>query len=328
MCMASAAVGCEDSEDGRSSGTVASPDGTVGGKADGLGALQWPVLRQGDLDRSVVTAQYLLRAHSLSVPLTGAFGPETTDAVEAFQDQNDLVPDGVVGPLTWEALVQTVQEGDVGDAVKAVQDQLATRYDFEIAISGQFDAATAEAVAEFQDDQCLEPSAVVGMQTWNALVEGSHQCGGSGAARLLQLHRSGKITLWNGDWGRNDGADALSNVQDAAAGRPAKRSCSGGGLPCGTVFLQSRLLDAMVVLADQHDISYFVTAIAGGRHSVGSAHYAGLAFDVDEVDGVRINGDSAQAQKLMSACHQLGAVQVFGPSNDPWGHFDHVHCSF
>src|SRR6476620_3504132 len=32
------------------------------------------------------------------------FGPKTQDAVKSFQQGNNLTPDGVVGPLTWQAL--------------------------------------------------------------------------------------------------------------------------------------------------------------------------------------------------------------------------------
>jgi len=30
----------------------------------------------------------------------------------------------------------------------------------------------------------------------------------------------------------------------------------------------------------------------------------------------------------MDACRALGAIEVFGPSNDPAGHNDHLHCTF
>ena len=32
------------------------------------------------------------------------FGPKTRDAVKSFQQGNNLTPDGVVGPMTWQAL--------------------------------------------------------------------------------------------------------------------------------------------------------------------------------------------------------------------------------
>lgn len=44
--------------------------------------------------------------------LDGVFGPITERAVLAFQGRNDLVQDGIVGPLTWGALVN----GSIPDA--------------------------------------------------------------------------------------------------------------------------------------------------------------------------------------------------------------------
>ena len=75
-------------------------------------------------------------------------------------------------------------------------------------------------------------------------------------------------------------------------------------------------------------MNYFVTSIAGASHSYGSLHYAGRAVDFDEVNGVLIRGDSPQARALMAACRALGAIEVLGPSNDPYGHRDHVHCAW
>lgn len=61
---------------------------------------------------------------------------------------------------------------------------------------------------------------------------------GSGAQRILSYHTSKQIELYDTTFGRNDGADALSNVRDAAAGRSAKQSCHGGA-PCGRVALST-----------------------------------------------------------------------------------------
>ncbi len=39
------------------------------------------------------------------VQIDGIFGPQTEQAVRGFQEAVDLDPDGIVGPLTWRALV-------------------------------------------------------------------------------------------------------------------------------------------------------------------------------------------------------------------------------
>jgi peptidoglycan hydrolase-like protein with peptidoglycan-binding domain len=90
----------------------------------------WPVVRQGDEGHPVLTLQELLRAHGHPVSVDGDFGPQTAAAVKAvrtaaaltadgdgvfgpktdakvrgFQDALDIVVDGVVGPITWRALV-------------------------------------------------------------------------------------------------------------------------------------------------------------------------------------------------------------------------------
>jgi peptidoglycan hydrolase-like protein with peptidoglycan-binding domain len=51
------------------------------------------------------TLQYLLRARGHSIAVDGIFGPQTDAAVRAFQQQNNLLVDGIVGPVTWQALV-------------------------------------------------------------------------------------------------------------------------------------------------------------------------------------------------------------------------------
>jgi YVTN family beta-propeller protein len=41
----------------------------------------------------------------------GSFGPKTEEAVRHFQQNNNLMADGIVGPLTWEALFSSEAEG-------------------------------------------------------------------------------------------------------------------------------------------------------------------------------------------------------------------------
>jgi hypothetical protein len=160
----------------------------------------------------------------------------------------------------------------------------------------------------------------------NGFVATGFLCRSSSAQQVLDWHNAGRVTLWNQTFGQFDGADPLSNVRDAAAGRPAKTSCYGTA-PCTSVHLKPGLLDGMAALAGSYGFSYFVTSIAGASHSATSLHYQGRAVDVGTVNGVVINGDGATARAFMNACSALGAIEVLGPSNDS-GHQDHIHCAW
>jgi hypothetical protein len=151
---------------------------------------------------------------------------------------------------------------------------------------------------------------------------------GNLAADVLARHDAGTTVLWDQTFGRLDGASPLDNIRDAAAGRPALTSCYGGA-PCSEVFLSTALLEGMLGLSDDYGYDTFVTTIAGAAHSSSSSlHYFGRAVDVDEINGVRVLGDSQRNRDFMNACWDLGAVEVFGPSNDPYGHYDHIHCAW
>lgn len=64
-----------------------------------------PLLRTGSYGDNVAMLQkYLQNAGFNPGYIDGAFGPKTQSAVIAFQRHSGLVPDGIVGPLTWAAL--------------------------------------------------------------------------------------------------------------------------------------------------------------------------------------------------------------------------------
>ncbi len=66
-----------------------------------------PLLRLGSEGWRVKRLQRLLRARGLypePAKIDGDFGEITEAGVKAFQELNDLEPDGIVGPLTWQAL--------------------------------------------------------------------------------------------------------------------------------------------------------------------------------------------------------------------------------
>jgi peptidoglycan hydrolase-like protein with peptidoglycan-binding domain len=78
-----------------------------------------PTIRLGSLGESVKTLQAALNlweeADQTRLAEDGFFGLRTNSRVREFQSGNRLYPDGVVGPLTWEALTPLVEEV-TGDA--------------------------------------------------------------------------------------------------------------------------------------------------------------------------------------------------------------------
>ena len=112
----------------------------------------------------------------------GSFGPLTDAAVRAFQGAQGLTVDGVVGPLTWRALVVTVRRGSTGDAVRGVQEEFQYRNlsgdpNQGLAIDGSFGPQTEATVRGFQealhtDIPSVTVDGIVGPVTWQALVSG------------------------------------------------------------------------------------------------------------------------------------------------------------
>ncbi|MCX4244284.1 peptidoglycan-binding domain-containing protein [Paraliomyxa miuraensis] len=339
LCLAlTATFGC-DAEDGRDGEELEEFEGAYDGtqplgKADGVSAPRyaWPLTRFGDQGQDVFAAQYLLQEHGQELEVNGDFDTMTELATVAFQASKGLDDDGLIGNFTWEAMVLTVRPGDQDRwAVRGVQDLLKNRYGRAVEIDGNVNDVTEQAIRAFQEEHCLTVDGIVGMQTWNSLVADVDSC--SNAGRLLQLHNEGKIQLLSTDFGRNDGADPLANITDAAGGQESNRSCNfpGGGrdsrLPCGTVMLDAQLIDAMISLHDEYGFSYVVTAISGARHSTNSYHYRGRAVDIGVVNGAVIRGSTSTTRAMVDACRAMGAVEALGPHNDSH-HQDHIHCAF
>lgn len=67
-----------------------------------------PTLEQGVSSLAVAILQQLLtlEGYGANLPITGFFGDETNTAVLNFQQAIGLQQDGIVGPETWNALVQ------------------------------------------------------------------------------------------------------------------------------------------------------------------------------------------------------------------------------
>ena len=111
----------------------------------------------------------------------GKMDSDTITAIRKFQDNNDLTPDGCLGPTTMAAMDSknaksyTLNLGMKGSDVKAVQKRLkALGYlTSNSQVSGYFGEATESAVEEFQRRNGLSADGTVGPKTLEKLNSSS-----------------------------------------------------------------------------------------------------------------------------------------------------------
>ena len=163
------------------------------------------VLRPGDSGSEVRQIQYYLSVlayfdDQLPLPeFDGTFGPATEATVRAFQRQQGLAEDGIVGRDTWNAIIRqydatrssiapgalestdeiypgrVLTPGQTGRDVEVLQRFLieAAQRNPQIPATqptGVYDAATENAVRAVQALEGLPQTGVTGALTWNAVV--------------------------------------------------------------------------------------------------------------------------------------------------------------
>ncbi len=147
-----------------------------------------PTLRMGAQGPAVRGLQERLRALRSPVAVDGRFGPQTHQAVLALQAARGLQTDGIVGPLTWQALdgggttlptgggggtaQPVLRLGATGAPVSEAQ-RLLTRAGQPIAADGRFGPVTQRAVVAFQRPRGLVADGIIGPATWAALGGGT-----------------------------------------------------------------------------------------------------------------------------------------------------------
>jgi peptidoglycan hydrolase-like protein with peptidoglycan-binding domain len=129
----------------------------------------------GDVVRRLQLA--LRRTPDLGLTVNGTFDSQTESAVKEFQQGAGLVVDGIVGPLTWNALpdggpMPTLQEGSTGDVVRSLQTVLTNGavgqwVTTPQGIDGDFGPHTQASVKAFQSWGGVTVDGVVGDQTWS-----------------------------------------------------------------------------------------------------------------------------------------------------------------
>jgi N-acetylmuramoyl-L-alanine amidase len=141
------------------------------------------IYRMGDSGPEISDIQSRLTALGVEIDgseLVGAFGPSTEDAVRWFQKERNLVVDGLVGPDTWEQLVEAGwQLGDRtlyhrapvfrGDDVRELQRMLNALGFDSGKEDGFYGPRTDGALRLFQRNVGDEPDGIVGPHTLSVL---------------------------------------------------------------------------------------------------------------------------------------------------------------
>lgn len=133
-------------------------------------AANWTTLNKGTRGTDVYALQSFLQVRGYSVTVDAIFSAGTESAVKAFQTANALTADGIVGSGTWPKVVVTVQQGNSGQAVKALQRELNRKHHYGLVEDGVFGAGTATAVKSFQSAHGLTADGIVGPATWQQLI--------------------------------------------------------------------------------------------------------------------------------------------------------------
>lgn len=135
----------------------------------------YPTIRQGSKGNFVELLQRLLNQYGYNLSADGDFGINTKEAVIDFQKKNNLTQDGIVGPNTWDRLLNinpdrfVLRRGDKSSAVLYLQ-RLLLSYLYPItSLDGVFGPETERAVRAFQQENGLVVDGVVSPNTWRAL---------------------------------------------------------------------------------------------------------------------------------------------------------------
>ena len=138
--------------------------------------------------------------HDLGEDPAGDFGAATEAAVSTFQVQRGLPPDGIVGPVTWAALVEAGWHlGDRflyhrtpmqrGDDVAELQSSLGALGFDAGRVDGICGPDTARALLEFQRNRGLTPDGICGPDSVSALRRlAGRRAGPTSVAQAREAH--------------------------------------------------------------------------------------------------------------------------------------------
>ncbi len=140
-------------------------------------ASAYSLLRRGSRGQQVLYLQWLLTVYGYQPGSPdGIFGSGTQAAVQAFQRDNGLSADGIVGPATWGLLLTDfasaplLRLGSRGVYVRYLQQKLLSKLYTVGVVDGIFGQNTLSAVRAFQSENGLTVDGLVGPATWRAVT--------------------------------------------------------------------------------------------------------------------------------------------------------------
>ncbi|MGY4690601.1 peptidoglycan-binding domain-containing protein [Salibacterium sp. K-3] len=136
-------------------------------------------LTKGDSGSQVEELQSLLEERGFldADNVNGTYDEATASALKDYQDKHDLNEDGIAGPVTVGSL-EILSEGDEGESVEYLQENLASLGFFDGEVDGHFNGDVHDAVVSFQQSENILVDGLAGPQTFGALtaeVRGAEQ---------------------------------------------------------------------------------------------------------------------------------------------------------
>ncbi len=136
----------------------------------------YPLLRDGSRGNFVELLQFSLYQLGYNIAIDGIFGGGTRRAVEAYQTENGLTADGIVGENTWRTLLvlpprPTLRQGNRGSYVRYLQQKLTSKLYPLGNVDGIFGNGTRQAVVAFQQENGLSADGIVGPRTWEVVQQ-------------------------------------------------------------------------------------------------------------------------------------------------------------
>jgi peptidoglycan hydrolase-like protein with peptidoglycan-binding domain len=246
------------------------------------------------------------------------------------------------------------EEGEISrsspDYIKWVQISLNKLLGLRLAVDGISGPATRSAVRAFQGQKGLAVDGIVGPITEAALVAAGAGNPPGGAApgygppagvpatpgdSALRIRLARQILAHPGislaTSSSTPNGNPRQNIIDSSNGRPATSGCYDFSKCGSTVYLSTKMLQALLNLAKAGN-TFYVTAFTGGQHSSGSDHYAGRAVDLGMWNGVSLSSPSDAHTAARNALISVGSNpdQTFNAYHDTskHEHQNHVHGAF